>query len=1068
MYKKAMSKRAVGFLILTVLCFSVALSGLAVWLSKTNPGTKNEKVSPQVGESKLGKANFVMDDAKNTIIGLTNDYMVSTDGGSTWTTGSPWLKFRGQQRVIVAEKTIAADVLAYVNGYTYDKGHMVSFGGKIWEAMQVTNEIPGSFANTGWSPRIGIPAPSYYLAEFNFTKYSAADLQASLNAQKQAYEDTTKSFGYLPSWGIYGGRENFSVKYDLDYDAFTHLTYAFVKPIDSDAKGFDGSPETQGYDNITERTTNPGVRFDDPSTAVQPGGDWNMGGELIHQIRTEMNQHKDKSLIFSVGGWSYSEHNEFQIATANDYAINTFAKSIVDFMRDNGFDGVDIDWEYPKNAQEAQQYLKLHKKIREIMTILSLETEQYYWLSTATTPNFDDVQYITPTEITKYVDTVNYMAYDYNGGTFLDENGQVEQTGHNAPLFQSKLDSKKNWNIDALVTEYIRQGVPAKKLMMGIPFYSRSWLGVDKPAEGWANPDLPGLGALNDGSIPMNADGSTLSEGDWAGPNSQNPNANWVVTDPDSQGKWAGAWGNGSNPYYRMEELLAGNAKYNGLAMDHFAKDYKRYWDPEAMVPYLYSETDKVFHTYDDAESIGDKVDYITATGAFAGTNPAYEHIAKRGRLAGAMVWDITGDTRDGYHGAHHGTSPNFVLSHEVKRLVTGQRDGAYIENNDIPSVIQGVAFAREVYALNDESTGSVFSLENAPAWLSVGGEEPFGPGTRAYLSGTAPQVGNYTFTLVAKAIFMDGREPALARRTFTITVVDRDSNEMAESGHSIVQDPSKVSYIAGENFDATGLQIEIQLQNGDTRVVAYEEDTRKDFKFTPAVALTADIDKVSVEYRGMMIGDVSVAVRDVAIQSVSIQTPPTRLDYVEGDGISFNGLVVEVVYQDETALSVAYNINNQDDFIFGQWVATVLNNKIQVWYKNILAGTFEVNVSQPEVAQFVVNQNPNQLEYATGEAFNPEGLVIRIVYLNGTFADIAYSEETKADFRFEMHEEYVSIYYKGEHIANKAITIKPQEKTKPEDIAKIAMIAGGATVGALGITVISISAVKAKRKRNY
>ena len=73
--------------------------------------------------------------------------------------------------------------------------------------------------------------------------------------------------------------------------------------------------------------------------------------------------------------------------------------------------------------------------------------------------------YLAHTEmakVTQYIDTVNLMAYDYY------EPG--EPTGHHAPLFTNPADPKKI-SADRSVHEFEQAGVPAKKIVLGVPFY---------------------------------------------------------------------------------------------------------------------------------------------------------------------------------------------------------------------------------------------------------------------------------------------------------------------------------------------------------------------------------------------------------------------------------------------------------------------------------------------------------------------------------------------------------------------------------------------------------------------
>ena len=58
--------------------------------------------------------------------------------------------------------------------------------------------------------------------------------------------------------------------------------------------------------------------------------------------------------------------------------------------------------------------------------------------------------------------------------------------------------------------------------------------------------------------------------------------------------------------------------------------DWERHWHDESRVPWLYSPSQGVMITYDDAESLGEKLDYVIAED-----------------LGGVMFWEFSGDTAD-------------------------------------------------------------------------------------------------------------------------------------------------------------------------------------------------------------------------------------------------------------------------------------------------------------------------------------------------------------------------------------------------------------------------------------
>lgn len=73
----------------------------------------------------------------------------------------------------------------------------------------------------------------------------------------------------------------------------------------------------------------------------------------------------------AVGGWSYSDGSlcqyAFEKATNTDAKCRSLANSILSVVDKYGFDGVDIDWEYP-TASSANQFTSFMRYLREGLT----------------------------------------------------------------------------------------------------------------------------------------------------------------------------------------------------------------------------------------------------------------------------------------------------------------------------------------------------------------------------------------------------------------------------------------------------------------------------------------------------------------------------------------------------------------------------------------------------------------------------------------------------------------------------------------------------------------------------
>ena len=171
------------------------------------------------------------------------------------------------------------------------------------------------------------------------------------------------------------------------------------------------------------------------------------------------------------GGWTFGTA-KFKEMSATRYARQTFVFSAIPFLRQHGFDGLDLDWEYPKGSDDKRNFVSLLKELREAFEAESQEEKRPRLLLTAAVPvGPDNINggYDVPA-VASYLDFINVMAYDFHG--------KWENTmGHNAPLFAPSSDSewRKQLSVDHASNLWVRLGAPREKLIIGMPTYGRSF-----------------------------------------------------------------------------------------------------------------------------------------------------------------------------------------------------------------------------------------------------------------------------------------------------------------------------------------------------------------------------------------------------------------------------------------------------------------------------------------------------------------------------------------------------------------------------------------------------------------
>lgn len=366
--------------------------------------------------------------------------------------------------------------------------------------------------------------------------------EASVTAASSAIGKSYRNVAYYTSWSAYA-RGVFLT--DMDASLLTHINFAFAN---LNAKG-----EIVIGDSWVD-------------TDKPMGNDsWDTTGVKGHfgQLKKLKSKYPHLKTLISVGGWTWSSN--FSDVAASDAKRKKFAQSAAAFLKKYGFDGLDIDWEFPveggndisHRTADKENYTKLLKEIRAALDRQEKTDKKEYLLTIAGGPNVSFAKNVEMKKIMKYVDFINIMTYDYHGGW---EN----VTNHNAPLYANPKDPayNKNTSVEATVNAYINAGADPGALNLGLPFYGRGWINVKGKAKN---------GLYQSGSVPTGT------------------------------GYGLGTWEGGVFDYGDLEKNYVGK------------KGYRRYYDSVAKVPYLYNGS--TFISYDDKESILAKLKFAREKG---------------------------------------------------------------------------------------------------------------------------------------------------------------------------------------------------------------------------------------------------------------------------------------------------------------------------------------------------------------------------------------------------------------------------------------------------------------------
>ncbi|EPB9462160.1 TPA: glycosyl hydrolase family 18 protein [Vibrio alginolyticus] len=469
--------------------------------------------------------------------------------------------------------------------------------------------------------------------------------------EKMGADHPRRVIGYFTSWRSGDDPQATYLVKDIPWEQLTHINYAFVS-IGSDGKVNVG--DVNDPNNPATGKTWPGVEVD-PALGFKGH---------FGALATYKQKHDVKTLI-SIGGWAetggHFDTNGDRVADGGFYTMTTnadgsinhagiekFATSAVEMMRQYKFDGLDIDYEYPTSMAGAgnpydkdfmeprRQYLwasyqELMKVLREKLDAASAQDGIHYMLTIAAPSSGYLLRGMETFDVTKYLDYVNIMSYDLHGAW-------NDHVGHNAALFDTGKDSElAQWNVYGTAAyggigylntdwayHYFRGSMPAGRINIGVPYYTRGWQGVTGGDNGlWGRAALPNQAECQPGTGE--------GEKNNCGHGAIGIDNMWHDTDP--KGNEMGA---GSNPMWHAKNLENGiwgsYAAAYGLdpvndPSDKFVGTYTRHYDSVAVAPWLWNAEKSVFLSTEDKASIEVKADYV---------------IDKE--IGGIMFWELAGD----------------------------------------------------------------------------------------------------------------------------------------------------------------------------------------------------------------------------------------------------------------------------------------------------------------------------------------------------------------------------------------------------------------------------------------
>lgn len=259
---------------------------------------------------------------------------------------------------------------------------------------------------------------------------------------------------YYTSWSVYRTNQFVFKPSQINPFLCTHLIYAFG--------AFDKDNKIKPFDEFQDKTR---------------------GG--YKEVTNIKSFNKDLKVLLAMGGGREGSKN-FSPISGSAERRSQFSKNLLKYLRDNNFDGVSLDWQYPafkegSRPEDKENYVELVKALQNEFTSEAQNRNVTQLLISITVPAREE--YIERgydlENLQKFADVINLAAYDYHYP-------YEPAIYHHSPLYplpeEVENHPNSNLNVDGTIKFIKNKGANLSKYTLGIAAYGRTFK-LQNPAE---------------------------------------------------------------------------------------------------------------------------------------------------------------------------------------------------------------------------------------------------------------------------------------------------------------------------------------------------------------------------------------------------------------------------------------------------------------------------------------------------------------------------------------------------------------------------------------------------------
>lgn len=261
-----------------------------------------------------------------------------------------------------------------------------------------------------------------------------------------------------------------------------------------------------------------------------------------------------------------------------------------------------------------------------------------------------------------------------------------------------------------------------------------------------------------------------------------------------------------------------------------------------------------------------------------------------------------------------------------------------------------------------------------------------------------------------------------------------------------ITTPPTKTFYFEGENFDKKGMVVKANYNSKTKPSVILDSSS---YNITNGTNLKAGQTSVTITYEDKSVNQ-KISVEKNSVTDLKIKTPPTKIEYKEGQNFDKTGMIIEATYKDGTTKEITdYTITSGNNLKANQTKVTISYGEKTV--------TQTITVTPNLLIEINITKAPNKTNYVVGQNFDKTGMVVTGTYQdNSTQEIIDYTienginltkEQTSVTIKFEGKTTTQEITVEEKTITQISVNKKPSKLKYIQNKESLDLRGGSITV---------------------